>query len=172
MTDKTDTTNSTAAAARALLKNRDAVRAQIAVLATQARHEVLVFAPQLDPYLFNTAELTQLLASFIARDRHNLVHILIEDADQATRDNDRVVALCRRMSDFVQMRRVDEQHKGLKEMFLVIDRRGYLHQGDTTRPECLAADADARTAVGLAQRFHEMWERSETITALRTVGLT
>ena len=170
MTDKSDTAGTTTPA-RVLLKNRDAVRAQIALLAGQARHEVLVFAPLLDPYLFNTAELSHLLASFAARDRHNLVHILIEDVDQAIHDNDRIVMLCRRLSDFVQMRRVGEQHKGLKEMFVVTDHHDYLHQSDTTRPECLAAPADAHIASELRHRFREMWERSEPIAALRTTGL-
>ncbi len=169
MTDKTDTTAT--ARARVLLKNRDAVRAQIALLAGQARHELRIFAPQLDPALYNTAELTDQLASFVARDRHNFVHLLVEDSDQAARDNDRVMQLCRRMSDFVRMRRVGEQHIGLKEMFLVVDHLGYLHQPDLARPECVSASADARNAVELAQRFENMWERSEPIHHINTVGL-
>ena len=171
MTDKPDKDRPTAAT-RVLLKTRDAVRAQIALLTNQARHEIRIFTPQLDPALFNTAELTHLLTSFVARDRHNFVHILVEDSDQAVRDNDRVILLCRRMSDFVQIHRVGEQHIGLKEMFLVVDRLGYLHHPDLTRPDCLSASADARGAVQLAQRFQEMWERSEPIRTINTVGLS
>jgi hypothetical protein len=171
MTDNPDTTEAATAPARVRLLNRDAVRAQIALLAGQARHELGIFAPQLDPALYNTAELAGQLSSFAARDRHNLVRILVEDSDQAVRDNDRVMLLCRRMSDFVQIHRVGEQHIGLKEMFLVVDRLGYLHQPDLTRPDCLSASADPRGAVQLAQRFQEMWEHSELLRHINTVGL-
>ena len=171
MTDKPDKDRPTAAT-RVLLKTRDAVRAQIALLTNQARHEIRIFTPQLDPALFNTAALTGQLASFVAGDRHNVVHILVEDSDQAVRDNDRVMLLCRRMSDFVHLHRVGEQHIGLKEMFLVVDRLGYLHQPDLTRPDCLSASADARNAVELTYRFQEMWEHSEPIRTINTVGLS
>lgn len=171
MTDKPDKDSSTAAT-RVLLKNRDAVRAQITLLANQARHEIRLFTPQLDPALFNTAEFTHLLTSFVARDRHNFVQVLVEDSDQAVRDNDRMVLLCRRMSDFVHMHRVGEQHIGLKEMFLVVDYLGYLHQPDLARPDCISASADTRGAVQLAQRFQQMWEHSEPLRQINTVGLT
>lgn len=167
----TEQTEDATAPAHALLKNRDAVRAQLMLLANQARHEIRVFSPHLDSILFNTAEITHLLASFVARDRHNLVHILVEDSEQTVRDNDRIVHLCQRMSDFVQLRRVSEQHTGLKEMFVVVDRLGYLHQQDLTRPECLSSSADARGAAELLQRFREMWDRSEPVQRLHTTGL-
>ncbi len=168
MTEKTE---DAAAPTHALLKNRDAVRAQLVLLANQARHEIRVFAPHLDPTLFNTADIAHLLASFVARDRHNLVHMLVEDSEQTVRDNDRIVHLCQHMSDFVQLRRVSEEHAGLKEMFIVVDRLGYLHQQDLTRPECLSSSADAHGAAGLLQRFREMWDRSEPVQRLHTTGL-
>ena len=57
-------------------------------------------------------------------------------------------------------------------MFLVVDRLGYLHQPDLTRPDCLSASADARNAVELTYRFQEMWEHSEPIRTINTVGLS
>lgn len=171
MTDQPDTRRP-AATARVLLKTRDAVRAQITLLTNQARHEIRLFTPQLDPVLFNTAELMSLLTSFVARDRHNFVHILVEDSDQAVRDNDRIVLLCRRMSDFVHLHRVGEQHIGLKEMFLAVDHLGYLHQPDLARHDCVSASADTRGTVMLVRRFQEMWERSEPVRTINTVGLT
>lgn len=167
----TQPTEGAAAPAHVLLKNRDAVRAQLTLLINQARHEIRVFAPHLDPYLFNTGDITHLLASFVARDRHNLVHLLVEDSEQTVRDNDRIVHLCQRMSDFVQLRHVNERDVGVKEMFVVVDRLGTLHQQDLTRPEFLSSSADARGAAELLQRFREMWDHSEPVQRLHTTGL-
>jgi len=154
-----------------LLKERAAVQARVLELALRARHEFLVFSPQLDARLFNIRELTQALTDLATRDRHNRVHILVEDTDQALRDNDRVVRLCQRLSDFVQLRRTGEEHLGLRELFVVTDRLGYLHQPDITNPEWVSAFAQQRAAVPLAQRFYEMWDRSEPVSAIHTVGL-
>lgn len=164
-------TAASAETAPTLLKERAAVQERLLLLAERARREFLVFSPQLDARLFNTQELTQRLTSFAARDRHNRAYILVEDADQALRDNDRMVRLCRQMSDLVQMRRVGEEHLGLRELFVVVDHLGYLHQPDITNPEWVSALSNPRGAVPLAERFHEMWDRSEPIGAIHTVGL-
>lgn len=153
------------------LRERSAQQARVLELARRARHEFLVFSPQLDPRLFNTGDMTQTLTDFATRDRHNRVHILVEDTDQTVRDNDRVVRLCQRLSDFVQLRRVSEEHLGVRELFVVTDRAGYLHQPDMANPECVSAFAQPRAALPLAQHFYEMWERSEPVSAIRTVGL-
>lgn len=156
---------------RLLIRKHEALREKIGALVEDARHDVVIFAPWLDGRLFNTATLAHQLAGFAARDRRNRVRVLVEDAEQAVRDNDRIVDLCRRMSDFVQMRRVGEDHIGLQEMFVVLDRTAWLHQPDLVNPECLVSTDDRRAAGTLTQRFEEMWERSEPIPAVRTVGL-
>ncbi len=166
-----DAPQTAAETAPVLLKERATVQERLLALAARARHEFLVYSPQLDARLFNTRELTQALTDFAARDRHNQVRFLVEDADQTVRDNDRVVRLCQRMSDFVQLRRVGEEHLGLHELFVVIDHVGYLHQPDTANPEWVSALAHPRAAVPLAKRFYEMWDRSEPVSAIHAVGL-
>jgi len=171
MADDAKTTGETAPVR---LRERSAVQERILELARRARHEFLVFSPHLDPRLFNTGDLAQALTDFATRDRHNRVHFLVEDTDQAVRDNDRIVRLCRRLSDFVQLRRVGSDYvplRRVRELFVVIDRAGYLHQPDVANPECVSAFAQPRAALPLAQRFYEMWERSEPVSAIRTVGL-
>lgn len=170
MTDRTVTRMDTVTGPT-LLRNRQAVQERLQQLAGQVRREFLLFAPQLDASLFNTREFAQALTHFAAADRHNQVHILVEDSAQAVRDNDRIVRLCHQLSDFVQLRQVDESYAGLRELFVVSDREGYLHQPDNTNNDWTSAFADKRTAVPLAQRFYEMWDRSQPVTALRTTGL-
>ena len=136
-----------------------------------ATREIVIFAPQLDKTLFNTARFSRALASFAARHRHNLARIVVEDTEQAIRDNDRLVGLCRRLSDFIHMHRVADEHLGIREMFAVVDHSGYLLQQDIAKPDCIAASRDPRQAVQLARRFNELWDRSESVVSLRSAGL-
>jgi hypothetical protein len=165
----TDTNQS--APTRRIVRDRDEVAAQLRTLLHGARHEISVFAPQLEPALFNNAELERLLASFAARHHRNRARFLVEDVEQALHDNPRLIGLCRRFSEFIQTRRVGEEHVGLRELFVIVDHDGYLHQRDLSRPECVV-DTQGRQAVGeLAQRFQAMWDRSEPIAEILTTGL-
>lgn len=154
-----------------VLKNRDEVRDYLAELAESAMHEIVIFAPRLDADLFNSARFARALASFAARHRHNLARIVVEDTEQALRDNDRLVELCRRLSDFIHLQQVGEEHLGRREMFVVVDHQGYLRQQDLAKPDCIAHPRDTREAVVLVRRFNELWDRSEAIASLRTSGL-
>ena len=170
-TAKDKSTEDKPAPERRILRNRDEVRTYLAELAESATREIMIFAPQLDGDLFNSARFARALASFAARHRHNHARIVVEDTEQALRDNDRMVELCRRLSDFIHLHQVSEEHLGIREMFMVIDHRGYLRQQDLAKPDIVAHPHDTREAILLVRRFNELWDRSEAIASLRTSGL-
>jgi hypothetical protein len=153
------------------LKERDAIRDRIASLIVSARREIIVFAPQMDAHFFNNSQLTRPLASFAARHQNNRARFLIEDASQVLRDNDRVVALCRRLPEFIQLHQVGEEHLGFREMFIIVDGASYLHQPDVTEYACIVEPSGRRRAVEMLQRFEQMWDRSEPAVGLNTAGL-
>jgi hypothetical protein len=160
-----------AAPQRRIIRDRTEVSDFLALLAENATREIAIFAPRLDGAYFNSSRFARALASFAARHRQNLARIVVEDTEQTLRDNDRLVGLCRRLSDFIHMHRVAEEHLGIREMFVVVDHRGYLHQQDTDKPDCVTHPHDSHEAVLLARRFNELWDRSEPIVALRAAGL-
>ncbi|MHB8742525.1 MAG: DUF7931 domain-containing protein [Sulfuricaulis sp.] len=170
-TAKNTSSDDKAESQRRIIRGRSEVSEFLASLVENATREIVILAPQLDASLFNTTRFARAVASFAARHRHNLARIIIQDTEQALRDNDRLVGLCRRLSDFLHMHQVSEEHIGIREMFVVVDHRGYLHQEDIVKPECVADSRDVRQAVLLARRFDEMWDRSEAIISLRASGL-
>jgi len=171
MADMTHPSETSSSPTYQRLRERNAVRDQIVALAEQAQREIVVFAPRLDPYFFNVALLSQALASFAVRHRQNRARILVEDVQQAVKDNDRLTGLCRRLGEFISLRQVGEDHRGRRDMFVQIDRRGYLYQQEVTRLDCLIDTAGGGEATALAERFDEMWERSEPVTAIQPLGL-
>jgi hypothetical protein len=165
-----DTTD--AKARPSVLRTREDIRDAIAATVGLGRREIVVFAPQLDAFFYNGSQLGRSLASFAASHQQNRARILVEDAGQVLRDNDRLVTICRRMSEFIQLREVAEQHRGLREMFVIVDGGSYLHQIDVTEPECVVDPFGRQKAALLRQRFNSMWERSEPLTGLYTPGLS
>jgi hypothetical protein len=155
-----------------VLKSREDIRDAIAALIGLARRDIVLFTPQMEAFFFNGSQLGQMLASFAAKHQQNRARILVEDAAQVLRDNDRLVSLCRRFSAFIQLRQVGEEHRGYREMFLVVDGISYLHQPDITEPECVVEPAGRKYCVDVKRRFEQMWDRSEPLAGLYSAGLT
>jgi len=156
---------------RALVRGRDAIRDALAPLVDRALHEVVLFAPQLPPELFNTVAFSRALASFAARHQRNRGRILLDDVQQALKDNDRVVALARRLSDTISVRQVADDDRRHSDIFLLVDQAAYLQQQDAVLAEAILDTRGGPATAELAQRFNAMWERSEPISALHPVGL-
>lgn len=153
------------------LNSGEEVRHFLVTLLQQARRKISVFAPTLDGDLFNTSQVIDVLASFTASHRGNLVRFLVEDADQSLHHNARVVGLSRRFSDFIKMHQVDEDNIGLQEQFVIVDDCGYLHQPHLDRPEFHASTDDRSETGQFVIRYERMWERSQSMPGLHTLGL-
>ncbi len=156
---------------RQRIATREAARDAIVTLIEQAQRNIMVFGPVLDGLLFNTARTAEALGKFIARHHENRARILIEDSQQVVRDNARIIALAKRFSDAVQIRTVGEDNAGLRELFVVADERGYLHQLDLEQLEFMVAMDAGTEATMLARRFREMWDMSQPATGINTLGL-
>lgn len=147
----------------------EALRDAAAALVHAARREVRLFAPYLEPAVFNTAAFSGALAEFARQHARNHVRVLVEDAVQLQRDNDRLVALTRRLSDRVELRVVEENDRGARDLYLIADRTACLHREAMDRVEAVVLHK-AQDIAALIERFDAVWERAEPI-ALRTLGL-
>jgi hypothetical protein len=154
-----------------VLQSREDIRDAVAALIGLARRDILLFTPQMESFFFNSSQIGQMMASFAARHHQNRARIVVEDSAQVLRDNDRLVGVCRRFSEFIQMRQVGEEHRGLREMFLVVDGISYLHQPDITEPKCVVEPAGRKYCVDVRRRFDLMWDRSEPLVGLYSAGL-
>jgi hypothetical protein len=168
MTDAIDTSANTPTER---IDTRDAARSAVARVIEQSRHNLLVFAPVLDAHLFNSAEAGAALAAFVARHHDNRARFVVGDGGQALRDNPRLVALARRFPDAVSLRQTGEDHRNLRELMVIADHRGYFHLENVERLDGLLAIEAPQAAVTLMKRFHEIWDRSEPLTGLHTLGL-
>jgi len=152
-------------------RSREEAREIITGLIGAARREVKVFAPLLEPYYFNTKAMEQGLIAFALAHPTNRAQFLIEDVPRLLLAQGRLIALLRRLSERIEIRRVDDESAGQREFFVVADERGYFHQTDYEILDSSAeADAPGRAAL-LTQRFAELWARSERIADLQPTGL-
>lgn len=153
------------------VSTRDGLRGAAVDLIASARHEVLICAPMLDAAFFNRADLPQALGRFIARRAGNRIRIVVEDTEHMLQANVRLVELTRRFSDLILIRRLGEQHRGLAEMFIVVDKASSLHQNNITSVDATCDFHTPSLADPLARRFEAFWDASEPVTGLHPFRL-
>jgi len=160
-----------APAGRELLETYDAVAGAVAAAAAAAHHRLRIYAPSLDPRLFANAALTEAVASLAAASNRNRARVLVQDSASVLHSLPRWLALARRLPTFVEVRRLAEDQEAAPEMFVLVDRAGYVHQPRIELLRVLADPADGRTTSRLVRRFDALWDRSEPIAEISTLGL-
>lgn len=148
----------------------EALAAAISRLFRSARREARLFAPHLGPSVFSTAAVIDAITFFITRHPRNRVRVLVEDQSQLSRDNGRLIELARRLADGIELRQVEDNDRGARDLFLVVDRSAYMVQEDVGRNDAVVNAHAKHEAVKLIERFDAAWERGGSI-ALRTLGL-
>ena len=167
----TDVTVTSTHSNRRALRGAEAVQAAVLALIERAERTLAVYAPVLQPALLNGTAQTRALAQFAARHRSNTVRLLVDDAAQALRDNDRLVNVSRRLSDAIKWHEVEMEARGGGELFIIADGRTCLYVPDRLRNDADWAETKDPLPVDLQQRFDTLWERSLPATALRPAGL-
>lgn len=167
---ETSTDQNDPALSEGLIHGVDALAQAVAALLSSARRHVRLFAPYLEPSIFQTASVTAAMARFVAQHSHNRVYVLIEDVAQVRRDNGRLIELARRVSDGVELREVEDNDRGARDLYLLADRAAFLMQEDVGRSDGVVSARAPQEAAQLIARFDEIWERATPV-ALRTLGL-
>ncbi len=150
---------------------REAVKENVALAFESARRAIAVYSPRLDPTQFNQSRVIDAMATFCAGGRPNKVRILVDRGDETIRSNARVTSLAQRFSDFIDLRQLGKGSGSPSDMFVVIDRNGYLHQPDSEKAECIVDFSASHEVGALSKRFEKLWERSEPIAGLHVTGL-
>ncbi|MCG6974935.1 MAG: hypothetical protein LJE56_00840 [Acidiferrobacterales bacterium] len=150
---------------------REAIIENVALAFEKARHQVSIFSPILDSNYFNTTRVSDALAKVCTGGRPNRVRILVQRGDETIRNNGRITSLAQRLSDFIELKQLESGIATLSEMFIVVDRNGYLRQPDSEKPECLVSFGTSNELGALSRQFDTLWERSERIPGLNVLGL-
>lgn len=145
---------------------RDDLRIAAMDLFAQARREIVICSPALDPSLYNRVALTDALGHFIARQARCRARIAVEDTEHMLLSSVRLVELARRFSDMILIQRLGEPHHGLTEMFIVADSESCLYQQDIATIDATLDLHAPHLALPLARRFEDIWAASEPVPGL------
>ncbi len=109
----------------------EAIAAAATRMARQAQSHLYLFAPSLDPALFDTSEFAEACAQ-LARihTRRNHIFCIFHSTLEASKRPSPLLALARRLSSQVQIRNTSKQQLDRRETLLLADNCGYILRKD------------------------------------------
>lgn len=150
----------------------DEARGFLDRIASQARHRVSIFSLDGDPPLLDRLSFMTEIQRVALSGRGASVRVLLRDTARMARDGHRLLELSRRLSSFVEIRRVDLDESGLDDDAFVLDDLGGVYwqpRSDSTHAE--GSLHDPNRAAALRNRFEHHWHRAQPDTALRRLAL-
>lgn len=137
----------------------------------QARRNVTILAPDLDPQLLNRQHPLHALA-LLSRSRHARVCVLLEDASPALHAGHGLIELAQQFPSTIELRLLAEEDQGQRSAWMVVDDTALIRRPDFTRlAEGHAHRHDPSLAPRLAREFNEWWQRARIDPNLRRLYL-
>ncbi|MFN2310179.1 MAG: hypothetical protein ABR553_10695, partial [Gammaproteobacteria bacterium] len=153
------------------LEGRDDNRRAAALLAAQARRRIDLFTPDLEPALYDQTAFLDGLVQLCLNSPRARVRVLAKDFERALKDGHRLVELARRLSSYIELRRVHPDYQENNESFLIADDHGLLHRRHAPRFDGSFSCKTPLEVRRLRAVFDEIWDRSEPATELRRLHL-
>jgi hypothetical protein len=146
-------------------------RALMAELVAEARRDIAIFSPALDPLLYGERDLAQNMRQFLLGSRRAQLRILLTDPLQLQRHGGRLLDLSRLMSSSVHFRVLEEpelRHQAIE--CLIVDQSILLKRNapDSADAQLHRSTPGARKA---ARDFDTMWGMSAPASMLRRLHL-
>jgi hypothetical protein len=136
-------------------------------MADQARRELLIHDPRLDPSLYDQMAFLQAVKRLALARPGLCVRALLSDSRSATQSGHRLIELARRLTSRIAIQRVADEDQDGFDALLIVDATGYVHRRLANGLEAIADYDDSPTARRWRLEFEERWERSSVDTEMR-----
>ncbi len=133
----------------------------------QAKREVYIVTPDLDPSIYGEEAFIEALSSFARQSHHAHARFLIKNSNKAIKQGHRLIPLAHRLGSRISLHHPGFEHHSFMEAFMVVDGIGYIHRQQADRFDAEASFKAPLKSRDLRILFLEMWARSEPDPQLR-----
>ena len=145
-------------------------RETIAMLLADARRNIVLFSPTLEPELFASGTCAESFRQFARRRRASL-RILVEDAKALAEVGHPLLELARRLPSKVKLRRLPDDHVPARRDFMVVDEEAVWMRPDVDAFVGWANPHDRVEARRMLEAFGWLFERSSDDPEFRLLNL-
>ena len=140
-------------------------------LLSRCRRQLLILAHHLDPLLLNRDSSVDALVGMVRANPMARIQVLIADADQLVQSGHRLIYLARRLSSYMSIRVLADEHRDDAACWLLADRRQALWRPDYQHLRHGLLFSDPHRCQQLQQDFTLRWAAASSHPALRQLHL-
>jgi len=140
-------------------------------MARQAMRTIHIYSHSLDDRVYNNHEFVSALTTLATSSRHAQIQILVRDTNPIIQHGHQVIEVMRRLTSFIQMRKVCEESMEYSQAFMIVDERGLILHRVATRYEGVVKFHEPMECRELLKHFHEVWRKSEPDPKLRRLHI-
>lgn len=153
------------------LSSAEALQEQALLLACEARRQLLIFTPDLEPFLYNRPAFAEAVLELLKRSKYTEVHILARDLAPAKEMSHSLLRLMRYTDGQLQIRKLTTESTGHSPAYLICDDRHLLRRQNSNLYEGFCYRDDRARVKDQLEEFQLLWNVSVTDPDLRVLAL-
>lgn len=130
-----------------------------------------IFTPDLEPHIYDQRDFLDRLTMPPLGKPRATVRILVKDSQPAIKNGHRLVELVRKLSSYMEIRKVHKDFAEYDEAFMLVDNCGVMRRRISARFAGTVCFNDTQEVTNLRKIFDEVWDRSDPDPELRRLNI-
>ena len=145
---------------RLILTTMPEVREASLRVAKSAQRLLSIFTQDLEPLIYGEEPFLEAIKRLVLARSYAKVRVLIADPSRAMVDNNRFLALARRLTSCIDMRSMSPEYPASAGAFIIADDRALVYRLQAARWDGIADLQDPANARRYLNFFDEVWQTS------------
>lgn len=140
-------------------------------MAQQAIRTIHIYTHDLDRPVYNNHDFVDAVVQLAIHSRQARIQILVRDTNPLVHYGHLLIEPCRRLSSYIQIRKVADEFMDFSQAFFIVDKRGLVLRKNALRYDGIASFNAPLESRELLTHFEEVWRRSEPDPKLRRLHI-
>jgi len=143
-----------------VISSLEEMRAAVDAVAASAQRLMSIYTPDLEPELYDQNGFLEIVKRFVLARRFAKVRVLLSDSGRVLRDNNRFIAMGRRLTSCIDIRPAVSQMQQPACAYLIADDRAIVYRVHSDRWDGVADLDNPPIARQYLDEFDEIWHAS------------
>jgi len=143
-----------------VISSLEEMRAAVDAVAASAQRLMSIYTPDLEPDLYDQNGFLEIVKRFVLARRFAKVRVLISDSNRLLRDNNRFIAMGRRLTSCIDIRPAMGPNKQRAAGYVIADDRAIVYRVHADRWDGVADMNNPPVARQYLDEFDEIWHAS------------
>lgn len=153
--------SSAQAGTRRVLSGKADFTEAVADVAAVATRSLAIYTPDLEHGIYDSPRFLATIKRLVLSRSHARIRVLISDPGRVQHSVNRFLHVGRRLSTFIEFRRLPESVAQRDDAFLVADDSALVYRAKTDRWEGIGDKSEPRMARRYLEQFDQLWQLSE-----------